>query len=292
MRSLVRSTAIRATFLAGIFTVSGPAGGPARTQELAPKGSGVSIHKIVIDSGSSRTVRYTVQGGSPRLQALVRRVEWAENELSLMDQLQGLKLDTVINDRRVAAFRTEQITNPYLYGPPGFYPPYHSHNRHATSLLQDALTGQLAYAATPQAALQLIGFLEQVQTQLDSELKALAPAEQKAAQVPLDALRQKIAALPKGDGPPAPPQPVLPPAVLPAALPAALPAVPLPVGPPPLAGTKATVEVRWGNAWFAAEVLSVHGGMTLIHYTGWSSSEWVPPGRIRRTGTASMTLFP
>ena len=105
---------------AGIITVIFAVCGPARAQELAPPGSDVSIHKMVIDSGFSHTVKYFVKGGSPRLQALVRRVEWAENELSVIEQLQLLKLDTVVNERRVAAFRTAQLTNPY--GSPGFIP--------------------------------------------------------------------------------------------------------------------------------------------------------------------------
>jgi hypothetical protein len=42
------------------------------------------------------------------------------------------------------------------------------------------LTGQLADQATPEAARQLIGFLEQQQTELDKELKALPPHEKKA----------------------------------------------------------------------------------------------------------------
>src|SRR5262245_58729486 len=86
--------------------------------EETPKGSGVSIHKVTIDTGFSSTVKYIVTGGSPRLQAMVRRIEWVENELSVVEQLQRLKLDTVVNERRIAAFRTMQLTNPYA--PPGY----------------------------------------------------------------------------------------------------------------------------------------------------------------------------
>src|SRR5262249_39195869 len=103
---------------AGIITVIFAVCGPARAQELAPPGSGVSIHKQVIEGAFSQTVKYYVKGGSPGLQALVRRVEWTENELIVIEQLQRLKLDTVVNERRVAAFRTAQLTNPYY--PPGF----------------------------------------------------------------------------------------------------------------------------------------------------------------------------
>ena len=52
---------------------------------------------------------------------------------------------------------------------------------------------------------------------------------------------------------------------------------------------KAAVEVQWGGSWYAAEVLRVNGGLTLIHYTGWNSSwdEWIPDGRIRPAGAVS-----
>src|SRR5262245_31205531 len=184
--------------------------GPARAQQIAPAGSGVSIDKVVVDNGLAHTVKYFVKGGSPRLQALVRRVEWAENELSVVEQLQGLKLDTVVNERRVAAFRTAQLTNPYF--PPGFIPLSvgTGYGGDSASHLQRALTGQLAFEATPQAALQLIEFLEQMQTQLDAELKKLPPQEKKAAQGPIDALRPRVAALSRRDVAPPQPQPVVP----------------------------------------------------------------------------------
>ena len=81
---------------AGIITVIFAVCGPARAQELAPAGSGVTIDKVVIENGLAHTVKYFVTGGSARLQALVRRVEWAENELSVIEQLQLLKLATVL----------------------------------------------------------------------------------------------------------------------------------------------------------------------------------------------------
>jgi hypothetical protein len=207
---------------AGIIIVIFAVCGPARAQQIAPAGSGVTIDKVVVDNGPAQTVKYFVKGGSPRLQALVRRVEWTENELSVVEQLQLLKLDTVVNERRVAAVRTAQLTNPYF--PPGFIPLTNgtNHGWDGASSLQRALTGQLAFEATPQAALQLIEFLEQQQTQLDVELKALAPQEKKAAQGPIDALRPRLAALARSDAPP--------PAVPPKA---------------PLAGPVATPQVRF-----------------------------------------------
>jgi hypothetical protein len=178
-------------------------------QELAPANSGVSIQKVAIDNDGAHTVKYYVTGGSPRLQALVRRVEWAENELSVIEQLQMLKLDTVVNERRIAAFRTTQLTSPFF--PSRFYPrsrAWHS-GGHGDSYLQTALSEQLADEATPEAALQTIGFLEQMQTQLDVELRALPPQEKKAAEGPVDALRPRLAVLARRDAPPLP-QPVAP----------------------------------------------------------------------------------
>ena len=196
---------------AGIMTLIFAVCGPARAQASAPAGSGVAIDRVVVDNGLARTVKYFVTGGSPRLQALVRRVEWAENQLSVIEQLQLLKLETVVNERRVAAFRTAQLTNPYY--PPGFLPLSLATDNgcDGASSLQRALKWQLAYEATPQAALQLIGFLEQLQTELDAELKALPPPEKKGAQGLLDALRPRVAALPRSAVPPPRPQPVVQP---------------------------------------------------------------------------------
>src|SRR5262245_56472496 len=89
--------------LAGIITVLFAVSEHARAQELAPAGSGVSVHKLAIDSGFNHTVKYIVTGGSLRLQALVRRVEWAENEVNVIEQLQLLKQDIVGNERRAQA---------------------------------------------------------------------------------------------------------------------------------------------------------------------------------------------
>src|SRR5205085_2864005 len=148
----------------------------------------------------------------------------------------------------------QSLTNPYV--PPGFIQlaiaPDHGGNR--ASSLQRALTGQLAYEATPQAALQLIGFLEQQQTQLDAELKALPPQEKKAAEGAVDALRPRLAVLRRGDNPPPKPQPA----------PLGSPLLGSPPAPAP-GITNAAIEVKWGGSWFAAEVLRVNGGLSRIH---------------------------
>jgi hypothetical protein len=263
---------------------------PAARADDPPPGSGVSIRKVTVYSGLTQSAKYIVTGGSPRLQALVRRLEWAENELGVVEQLQLLKLDTVASERRAAALRNYQPTSPYYFPADvaGF----------GESTLQKSLQRQLAYEATPEAAQQLIGFLEQVQTDLNAELKALPPAEKKAAEGPVEALQQRVAALPQVAVPPATPQPVVfpkAPAVRPS-VPSVFPNVPVtspvalgPMGPIglPVAAAGAKVEVQWGGTWYPAEVMAVNGGSTRIHYTGWASSwdEWVPPARIRPSST-------
>jgi len=186
-------------FAAILFVSFAACGFPmAEAQPIAPAGSGVTINKLVIENGPIRTVKYTVTGGSPRLQALVRRVEWAENELGVVEQMQMLKLDTIVQERQLTSFRTAQLTNPYF--PLGYGPlVIGGNNGYYQSSLQNALGFQLAYEATPQAALQLIGYLEKMQTDLDAELKALAPQEKKAVEGVVDALRPKLAALPHSD---------------------------------------------------------------------------------------------
>ena len=268
---------------AGIITVIFAVCGSGRAQQIAPAGSGVTIDKVVVDNGAAHTVKYAVTGGSPQLQAVVRRVEWAENELSVIEQLQLLKLDTVVNERRVAAFRTAQLTNPDY--PPGFLPPSLAPNYGGAgaSSLQSALKRQLACEATPEAALQLIGFLEHLQTQLDAELKALPPEEKTAAQGPIDALRPRVAALARSDVAPPRPQPVVPPQVsFPhVSFPAQAVPQPLPMPLNPVASSP--IEVEWGQRWWPASILQVQGTQYLIHYTGWAASwdEWVMKDRIR-----------
>jgi hypothetical protein len=273
---------LRSFRFAVILTVLLAACWPAWGEQIAPAGSGVTINKIVVDNGPAHTVRYFVTGGSPQLQALVRRVEWAENELSVIDQLQLLKLDTVVNERQVAAFRTAQLTNPYY--PPGFIPISigTGFGGDVGSPLQRDLSRQLACEATPEAAMQMIGFLEQMQSQLDAQLKALPPQEQKAAQGPIDALRPRLAALPHSDAPPVQPQPVGTPAVVTPQFNFPAPAVQQ-LSMPLVPSLGKQIEVTWGQKWWPAEILRVQGTQYLIHYTGWASSwdEWVGMNRIR-----------
>jgi hypothetical protein len=263
--------------LAGIITVVFAVSGPALAQEMAPAGTGVSVHKLAIDNGSTHTVKYYVKGGSPRLQAVVRRVEWVENELTIVEQLQMLKLDLVGNERRAAVVRMNQLTNPFFS--PGFNP--YSSGGYAgagdESYLQQALADVLASEATPAAAMQMISLLEQLQTDLEAQLKALPPQEKKIAEGPVDALQTRLVALTRANRGSAPAQPVVPERR------------PQPSQPAPaLRGTK--VEVDWHGTWYAAQVLQVDGGSSLIHYAGYDASwdEWVPADRIRSAGAASV----
>jgi hypothetical protein len=266
--------------LAGIITVLFAVSGPARAQEMAPAGSGVSVHRLVIDSGFAHTVKYIVTGGSLQLQALVRRLEWAENEVTVIEQLQLLKLDIVGNERRAAALRTGQLTNPYYS--PGFGSHSTGIGGGGESSLVSGLSYQMASEANLESAMQMIGLLEQLQVELDAKLKALPPQEKKVAEGPIDALRPRLVALTRSKGSSPPPRPVAPAGGVQTSRPTPAPA-------PAPAGARAAVEVEWHGTWYAAQVLRVSGGSSLIHYTGYDSSwdEWVPPDRIRPAGVAS-----
>src|SRR5207249_10904662 len=117
----------------------------------------------------------------------------------------------------------------------------------------------LASEATPQAALQMIGFLEQMQTELDAQLKALPPQEKKAVQGPIDALRPRVAALGRSDAAPPRPQPVVTPQVSfpQVSLPAQAVPQQLPMPLAPIASSQ--MEVEWGQRWWPASILQVQG---------------------------------
>src|SRR5262249_10906986 len=134
----------------------------------------------------------------------------------------------------------------------------------------------MAGEATPEAAMQIIGMLEQLQAELDEKLKALPPQEKKVAEGPIDALRPRLVALSHAVAPAA------------EAKPATSERRPPKDAPAPVR-TGAKVEVEWHGPWYAAEILRVSGGSSLIHSTGFDSSwdEWVAPGRIRSASAAS-----
>jgi hypothetical protein len=186
---LVRRCQVSVLFLAALV------GWGAPVQEArAAAGPEPKIRKVVIDNGLSQSVKYFVEGGSPRLQAMVRTLQWAENEVAVIEQLQQLKLETVLNERRLGAVRTIQRTG---FGYPPLSPRGGYGHLGGESSLQVGLAGVLTDEATPEAALQIFRLLEQAQTDLDGELKLLSQQEHQAAQDYVDALRARVAALPR-----------------------------------------------------------------------------------------------
>src|SRR5262249_48182106 len=114
---------------------------------------------------STKTVTYIVQGGSPRLRARIRALQYAENEVTLVEQLQQLKMDYVANERLLEGLRTSgPVVNRSFPG--------------RESSIQRALADTLAEIATPGAALRLIDLLEQAETEVERELQKL-PTEQR-----------------------------------------------------------------------------------------------------------------
>jgi hypothetical protein len=221
---------------------------------------------MTVYNGSVPTVSYSVQGGSPHLQALCLALQYTENEISLAGELQKLRLGIVVNEQTIDTLRTSQQLGLGPIGTPGYAaccaPP--------DSALKCALIPGLAQEATPATALELIHLWERLQTELLAEqgkaaaaVRGRPPARQNAQPVALLA------------GPGA--VPLAAPVLVPA------PAVPqqLPMPLDPIAGKQ--VEVEWGHAWWPAELLRVKGDKYLIHYSGYDASwdEWVRKDRMR-----------
>ena len=146
--------------------------GPVGAQEARPAAPAAvpQVYKMTIFNGPVPTVSYSVQGGSPRLQALVQTLEFTDNELSLTRELQKLRLGIVANEQTLDMVRASQqlglgpISTPgyAAYGPPD-------------SALKRSLICGLAQEATPAAAYELINLWEQVQTEVQAErAKAVA----------------------------------------------------------------------------------------------------------------------
>src|ERR1700730_1048378 len=66
------------------------------------------VHKMTIYNGLVPTVSYSVEGGSPRLQALCQTLQFTENELNLTGELQKLRLGIVANEQTLDTLRTSQ----------------------------------------------------------------------------------------------------------------------------------------------------------------------------------------
>lgn len=213
--------------LVAALVLSGPA---ANAQEPGCAAAGPPVQKLVIYNQSTPTVYYSTTSDSPRLQALCRTLQWAENEVALVGELQRLKLDYVRGERRLAASYLAYPPNPAaLPGSPSYPRP--------ESALSSSLAGVLADEATPERALQLIFLLEQAQTDLAEELKRMAPEDRAGLEGDGKALARAIALLRSRRGA----APTNRPALLPRAVPAA---VYRPTVPPCAADASGAVSLR------------------------------------------------
>jgi hypothetical protein len=141
--------------------------GTAGAQEARPAAPAAvpQVHKLTIYNGVVPTVSYSVEGGSPHLQALSQTLEFTENELNLTKELQKLRLGIVANEQTLDAVRTSQQLG---FGPistPGYAACYAPPD----SALKRALIPGLAREATPAMAYELINLREHLQTELQAE---------------------------------------------------------------------------------------------------------------------------
>jgi hypothetical protein len=117
---------------------------------------------MTIYNGSVPTVSYSVEGGSPHLEALSLSLQFTENELNLTTELQKLRLGIVANEQSLAAVRTSQA----LGLAPISTPSYAACSAPPDSALKTALIPGLAREATPATAFELINLRERLQTEL------------------------------------------------------------------------------------------------------------------------------
>ena len=234
--------------------------GTAGAQEARPAAPAAvpQVHKMTIYNGSVPTVSYSVQGGSPHLQALCQTLQFTENELNLTRELQKLRLGIVANEQTLDTLRTWQQLGLGPISTPG----YAACCAPADSALKRALIPGLAREATAATAFELINIQEKLQTEIQAEQKK-APAPGAPPQAGAVAAPQAVA------------QQLSTPVVLPAALRSATAGTNLSMASP--------VQVSWGNSWWPAEIKEQKNGLYHIHYTGWADSwdEWVPWARIR-----------
>jgi hypothetical protein len=160
----------KTTALAAVLLLIGTAGaqqaGPAAPAAIP------QIHKMTIYNGLVPTVSYSVQGGSPHLEALSQTLQFTENEMTLTQELQRLRLGIVANEQTLDMIRTSQALG---FGPIST-PGYAAWDARPDSRLKRALIPGLAQEATPAMAFELINLREQVQTELQAELAKAAAA--------------------------------------------------------------------------------------------------------------------
>jgi hypothetical protein len=141
--------------------------GTAVAQETSPAAPAAvpQVHKMTVYNGPVPTVNYSVQDGSPHLQALARALQFTENELNLTGELQKLRLGIVVNEQTLDAVRTSQQLGLGPISTPG----YAACSAPPDSALKSALIPGLAREATPAMAYELINLREQMQTELQAE---------------------------------------------------------------------------------------------------------------------------
>ncbi|HLW65131.1 MAG TPA: hypothetical protein VKS79_07380 [Gemmataceae bacterium] len=142
------------------------------------------VSKMTIDNAGTKTVYYSVTNGTPHLNALYRKLEFAENEVTIVQQLQMLRLDYIRSERtREASSAIYGISAPNFNGmnggADGSYGSYGSYGGgNGESSLKNGLSQVLAAEGTPDAAMQAIQVLERAETEAANELKLLTPQDQ------------------------------------------------------------------------------------------------------------------
>jgi hypothetical protein len=159
---------------------------PSRADDNAAKPR-PQVSKMTIDNAGAKTVYYSVTNGTPRLNALYSKLEFAENEVTIVKQLQLLRLDYIRSERTAQASSAV-----YGIGAPSFngtnsvgsyggsYGPYGGGNGEST--LKNGLSQVLAAEGTPDAAMQAIQVMERAETDAANELKLLTPQDQQQLQ--------------------------------------------------------------------------------------------------------------
>jgi hypothetical protein len=145
------------------------------------------VSKMTIDNGGAKTVYYSVTNGTPRLNALYSKLEFAENEVTIVKQLQLLRLDYIRSERtREGSSAVYGISAPSFnrtnslgsYG--GSYDPFGSYGGgNGESTLKNGLSQVLAAEGTPDAAMQAIQVMERAETDATNELKLLSAEDRK-----------------------------------------------------------------------------------------------------------------
>jgi hypothetical protein len=177
----------RSTILLAFLLAAGPVrADEAKSAAPVPK---PTIHRLEIYNGSVREVNYFVQGGSPHLEALARLVGYTENQVTLAEHLQRLKLELVNSERRLTAARTAyelgQLGQGPLVGVPGLFGAF---GFAGGAIFGNSLLGleEANYAA----AVQMIRDLEQLQKEMAEELKKGPPGrpapQSRGQALPLD----------------------------------------------------------------------------------------------------------